>query len=191
MDWKSVGNVVAQSLPLVGSLLAGRAGEAVGSMVASVLGVEATPEAVSDIIEKDPHAIDELRAMEQQNQRELIKMHLEAETARLSEVNQTMRVEATSEHWPQYSWRPYWGFISGTAFIVLVCFVCFLAYDAIESKNPESLRMIPDLIGEMALLFSIPGAILGVTAWHRGKMKREQISGVSENSGLLAKIFNR
>jgi hypothetical protein len=32
--------------------------------------------------------------------------------------------------------------------------------------------MIPQLVGAFATLFAIPGAILGVTAWHRGKEKR-------------------
>jgi hypothetical protein len=83
-----------------------------------------------------------------------------------------MQAEASSERWPQYSWRPYWGFISGTAFGFVVVLCCILGYNAVIDKNTEALRMIPELVTAFATLFAIPGAILGVTAWHRGKAKR-------------------
>lgn len=87
-------------------------------------------------------------------------------------VNATMQAEAKSEHWPQYSWRPFWGFVSGIAFLVVVVFCCILGYKAIIKGEADALVMIPQLISSFAALFAIPGAILGVTAWHRGKQKR-------------------
>ena len=90
-------------------------------------------------------------------------------------VNQTMQAEANSEHWPQYSWRPFWGFVSGLAFGFVVALCCFLAYRAIIAGHPESLSMIPQLVSAFATLFAIPGAILGVSAWHRGAEKRERL----------------
>lgn len=86
-------------------------------------------------------------------------------------VNQTMQTEAKSEHWPQYSWRPYWGFISGTAFGFVVVLCCMLAWKGVVGEKPDALVMIPQLVSSFATLFAIPGAILGVTAWHRGKEK--------------------
>ena len=44
---------------------------------------------------------------------------------------------------------------------------------AISGENPDAITMIPQLVSTMTLLFSIPGAILGVSAWHRGQGKRE------------------
>jgi hypothetical protein len=87
-------------------------------------------------------------------------------------VNATMQVEAKSEHWPQWSWRPYWGFVSGTAFGCVCVLCCYLGYKAVMGGNSEALGMIPQLITAFAALFAIPGAILGVTAWHRGQEKR-------------------
>lgn len=87
-------------------------------------------------------------------------------------VNTTMQAEAKSEHWPQYSWRPFWGFISALAFLGVVVLSCVLGYEAVLGGKPEALIMIPQLVAAYATLFSIPGAILGVTAWHRGKQKR-------------------
>lgn len=91
-------------------------------------------------------------------------------------VNQTMQAESKSEHWPQYSWRPFWGFVSGLAFLFVVVLCCFLGYSAVIGKNPEALRMVPDLVTAFSTLFMIPGAILGVTAWHRGALKRDIVN---------------
>ena len=87
-------------------------------------------------------------------------------------VNQTMQAEAKSEHWPQYSWRPAWGFISAIAFGFVVGLCCYLGYKAGIGGDPTALLMVPQLVTAFATLFAIPGAILGVTAWHRGKQKR-------------------
>lgn len=100
---------------------------------------------------------------------------------RLRTVNSTMQVESESEHWPQYMWRPVWGFVSAAAFIVLVVFVCALAWKAITTKSPEAMAMIPNLISQFTMLFGIPGAILGVTAWHRGKEKRAKAGDHGRN----------
>lgn len=89
-------------------------------------------------------------------------------------VNETMQAEAKSEHWPQYSWRPFWGFVSGGAFLVVVVLCCWLAFKAVSGAKPDALTMIPQLVTSFTGLFAIPGAILGVSAWHRGKQKREQ-----------------
>jgi hypothetical protein len=87
-------------------------------------------------------------------------------------VNQTMQIESKSEHWPQYSWRPFWGFVSAVAFLAVCVFCCILGYRAVMGSDPTALATIPQLISSFATLFAIPGAILGVTAWHRGKEKR-------------------
>lgn len=93
-------------------------------------------------------------------------------------VNQTMQAEANSEHWPQYSWRPFWGFSSGIAFSFVVGLCCLLGWEAVAGGKPEALSMIPQLVSAFAALFAIPGAILGVSAWHRGAEKRERASNL-------------
>lgn len=89
-------------------------------------------------------------------------------------VNVTMQAESKSEQWPQYSWRPFWGFVSGLAFLIVVSFCCFLGYKAVIGGDTDALEMIPKLVTAFAALFTIAGAILGVTAWHRGLQKRNQ-----------------
>ena len=96
-------------------------------------------------------------------------------------VNATMVAEAQSEHWPQYSWRPFWGFISGFAFLLVVIMICVIIVIAVRNGKAEILGIIPAIISAFTALFAIPGAILGVSAWHRGKQKREQTAGDMDN----------
>lgn len=94
----------------------------------------------------------------------------------LATINETMRVEAKSEYWWVSGWRPFIGFITGISFFVAVCFVCFLTWQAIESKSQDAMQMIPQVIFNFTTLFGIPGAILGIASHHRGKKQREQSS---------------
>ncbi|MBU2510668.1 holin family protein [bacterium] len=87
---------------------------------------------------------------------------LREENKRIDAVNQTMRAESKSEKWPQYSWRPFNGFLFGiTLFSNYIIFPLF-------GKPTQS---IPEIV------FVMWGAVLGVTAWHRGVQKREESSG--------------
>jgi len=97
-------------------------------------------------------------------------------TQQMTIINQTMQAEAKSEHWAQWGWRPYWGFISGTAFLAVCIFVCYLGKAAILTKDPNAIAMIPMAVGSFTTLFAVPGAILGITAWGRNKLKSEQVS---------------
>jgi hypothetical protein len=81
------------------------------------------------------------------------------EIAALQAVNQTMQAESKSEHWMQWAWRPFVGFIFGITFVG-VYFVLPLA------------KIVPPEIPANAWLMI--GAVLGVASWHRGAQKREQ-----------------
>lgn len=97
-------------------------------------------------------------------------------TAQLAIINQTMQQESKSEHWPQWGWRPFWGFISALAFLVVCIFVCQLGKEAIAAKDANAIGMIPVVVGAFTTLFAVPGAILGITAWGRNKLK-EGVAG--------------
>jgi hypothetical protein len=99
---------------------------------------------------------------------------LEEETKRLESVNQTMRVEATSADPWQRRWRPFWGFLSAIQFNVCATGIIGIAGYAIYKRDVEMIRSLPDLVTALAMLFTIPGAILGVASWLRGKTQLEQ-----------------
>lgn len=111
----------------------------------------------------------ELRAFELQQEVELSRIAVE----QLDIINKTMQIEAQSEHWPQYSWRPFWGFVSGIAFLIVIIFCCYLAYIAIKEGSVQAINMISPLITSFVPLFGIAGAVLGISSWHRGKEKIE------------------
>jgi hypothetical protein len=174
MDWKALGKTLVDlGLPTLGGALGGPAGAAVGKILAhKVTGsANATPDEVALAFNKDQAALIEARNLERQHERDLFKLTVEAETKLVESVNETMRAEAAAEKWPQYSWRPYWGFVSATAFGACVVYILVLMHIAIIGKQMEALRAIPDLVTAMVLLFGIPGGILGVASWFRGKQK--------------------
>ena len=77
----------------------------------------------------------------------------------IESVNATMREEAKSEHWMQWSWRPTFGF---TACGILVNNYVLLPYFS-------KLGIVPIAIPSEVWLTVM--AVLGVAAWTRGQEK--------------------
>jgi len=163
MDLKEV---LSKAAPLLGLAVGGPGGAMIAGQVAKLFGAkEGDAEDLMNKINADPEATAKLWQFQLKHE-EIISRNIAA-------VNQTMQAESKSERWPQYCWRPFWGFISALAFLALVMLVCLLAYRAIVEGKVEAINMIPQLIFSMTSLFAVPGAILGVASWHRGKQKRE------------------
>lgn len=118
-----------------------------------------------------PEQLEKLKKFEFDYELELSKIALE----QLQIVNQTMQAESKSEHWPQYSWRPFWGFMSGLSFLGVTGFCCYLAYISIAKNSPTAMAMIPQLVTAFTPLFGIACTVLGVSSWHRGKEKIEKL----------------
>lgn len=197
MNWKDLGQTIADSAPLLGTLLGGPPGAAVGSLVAGAFGTKASPDELAEAIKRDPEAALKLRQIELDNKAELQRLTLAAETQRLAEdtkkiqsVNATMQSEAQSKWWFSAAWRPFWGVTSALAFMIIVVGIVYLTSVAIEAGDYNMLTIIPQIIMAMAALFAIPGAILGVSAWHRGQMQRVQAGEVKGN-GLIGALASR
>ncbi len=180
MKWSDVVGCIQLAAPTIGSLF-GPAGTAIGAgvgagikVVATALGVAPTQDAIAQAVATDPAAAEKLREFEIANATELQKLIITSETSVILSVNQTMQGEGKSEHWPQYSWRPFWGFSSGLAFLVVCILVCVLAWRAVVDKDAAALGNIPLIIGAFSSLFAIPGAILGIASWKRGNMQIEE-----------------
>lgn len=71
MNWSDVAKLAGKAAPLLGTALGGPAGGAVGAIVASALGVENTPEAVSVAVKNDPDAMVKLRQIELDHESQL------------------------------------------------------------------------------------------------------------------------
>jgi len=202
MDWKSLGQKAFElGLPTLGSFFLGPAGGMAGkglvSIVSGALGLdkaEPLPEEIFSAFQ-DPEKLLKAKEIDAQYKiriEELVLEHskLDIEKERLlvdkerlateeaikqiSEVNATMREETKSEHWMQWSWRPYIGFITGTSFGFTAWRLCDAIMKAIGDKDIAFITQLPVIIGALVALFSVPCAILGVSALGRNKLKLAQ-----------------
>ena len=167
-NWKGLVKTVA---PKIATVLGGpMAGLGVKALSNAILG---KPDGTEDELEialagATPEMLGKIKAADQAFELEMKKQDIEI----IGSVNDTMQVESKSDNWWTSGWRPYWGFVSGTAFLFVCILVCYLMYQAVINNRPEMMALIPPVITAFTTLFAIPGAILGVTAWHRGKMQR-------------------
>lgn len=172
MNWSDVGDIVKKVVgtgaPLLGSLFFGPAGGAVGKLVASVLGCDATPDAVSQAIQADPQAAAKIVEIETNAKVQLQQLAVQAEqnrliaeTAQIASVNSTMQKEDETR---KFSWRDYWGYVSGTAFAFVVAVVIFIVFMAVHTDHYELLANIPPVVGAFSVLFGIAAGVLGVQA---------------------------
>ena len=163
----SICDGIASIAPTVANLIVPGSGSLINTLMRSVTGDPPdTPMAqVAAKIQADPKLLLALQTKAMDHELKLKQV----EAANLATVNATMRSEAKSEHWPQYSWRPFNGFLYGIA-VVLIYFVL-----------PAMSRPVPPV---PQFIWMGWGAILGVATWHRGKAKRAAAG--DNNGGLLA-----
>lgn len=83
MDWKDIAGVVGKAAPIVGGILGGPAGAAVGGLVATALGTDSTPDAVSTALLADPQAAIKLKELETNSRVQLQQLAVTAEQNRL------------------------------------------------------------------------------------------------------------
>jgi hypothetical protein len=76
LNWKSIASVVGRSAPLLGTLLGGPAGAAVGGLVAAALGTGSDPDSIATCLAADPAAALKLAQYESDNRVKLQQMTL-------------------------------------------------------------------------------------------------------------------
>jgi hypothetical protein len=142
MDWGEVGKLIAPMAPTIGSVLGGlipfpggsMAGQVVGQMVASALGVDNTPEAVHSAIQADPAgAAAKISAAEAEATAkwpalaEMAKARFAANSSESDSINSTMRAELAAGQ-PWWHWRNLYGYSVGleataTSWVILYSLV--------------------------------------------------------------------
>lgn len=95
LEWSDIAETVAKIAPAAGGAMGGPAGAAVGSLLARVLGVDESPEAVRQAVQQNPEAAIKLREVEARIETSLIEGRAGVVTA-----------EAAGESWLQRNWRP-------------------------------------------------------------------------------------
>ena len=159
MDWLKT--IAPTAATLLGGPLAGMAVKFIADQIGipattadavttALTGLNETPEGRIKLAEIDAalrtHAIDsgiDLERLALQN---------------ASDVNKTMQAEASSEHWPSYSWRPFCGFIFGAMFLGTY-FVLPLLKIPVPTVPVEA--------------WAAMGSVLGIASWFRGKAQAD------------------
>lgn len=180
--WDSIKNTVSAAAPLLGGALGGPAGAMAGKLVANALGTSEDPEEIRAALQ-DPEAAAKLRAAEQEHQRELRRMVIEAETSRLGQVNETYRREIASED--AYVRRARPTFLYVIAFSVAVEVLIALVAVSVGS----SLTDLATLYQALAIPQGIAAGMCGVYLKKRSDDKA--IAAGKQPTGLLQGIVSR
>jgi hypothetical protein len=85
MDWKDVGAFVKKGAPLLGSVIGGPAGGAVGSIISWAFG-ESDPHMLLNKLESDPEALTKLKELELKHRERLEELSIEAAKIELQET---------------------------------------------------------------------------------------------------------
>ncbi|MDL4861435.1 3TM-type holin [Halomonas elongata] len=168
MDWSDVAETVGKIAPAAGGALYGPLGAAVGSVIADQLGVEQSPEAVSQAVNADPEAPAKLKAIEA----DLERAHITARTARLGSVNETMRAEVDSDSTLKAGWRGAVGWTFALSCLGVMASVVWAMFQPGSDKA--------ELINSALVIFGIMAAVLGIDINRVGK---ERLAARGVNSG--------
>jgi len=165
-------------IPTIATALGGPLAGIAAKFVTDKLGLstDTSPSAVTAVLSgMDPTALKEFSAQEFEFKTKLAELGYanlqaieEVNAKVVLAVNETMKTEATSEHWPTYSWRPFIGFSFGAYITSLWLLPLFHVTPVI---------MNPDIV--MAI-----GGILGVASYFRGKA---QADSAASNTNLSNK----
>ncbi|HDS1200805.1 TPA: hypothetical protein QD004_000052 [Shewanella algae] len=98
--WDKVKSLIGNAAPLIGSLLGGRYGEKVGSLIAGALGVEDKPEAIESALRAHPELLLELQKLEHEHRTQLTQLQMaELTEAANSEARRIADIQhAREEH---------------------------------------------------------------------------------------------
>lgn len=94
MNWSDIGSIVGRAAPIVGTLLGGPAGAAVGALVASALNVSNDPEAVNAALAGNPDALVRIQELQVNAGVQLEQLAVQIETTRIQAEGAQYAAEA-------------------------------------------------------------------------------------------------
>lgn len=154
MNWSDIGNMVGRAAPIVGTLLGGPAGAAVGALVASALNVPNDPDSVNVALAANPEALARVQELQINARVQLEQLAVTAESNRLQAEAVQYSAEAADRDsarklasaQPHDIIRPAITVILLLgALSILVCIFSGLGLDALQ--NPVAASTISLLIG--------------------------------------------
>ena len=174
MNWSDIAKNISAYAPALAGVLAATgvgapAAAAValaGKLVSVALGVPNTPDDVAQALATNPDAAVKLKQIEADHGEHLAAIAQQAQAAELAaQVSQLQTVNATMQTELKervFTWRDFWGFVSGGAFAFVVAVVGYLVWAAVWYTKPDMLAAIPAIVGAFSTLFGIAAVVLGV-----------------------------
>ena len=134
--WDTIKDLIGTSAPVLGSLIGGPVGGTVGSLIAQVLGVEDTPQAIEQALKNNPDALLKLKELElskhiadlkAENDKQLLQ--IEDKKLYLNDISNARDLQKTalvqednfSKRFTYYL-ATFWSFV-GASYIFLITFV--------------------------------------------------------------------
>lgn len=195
MDWSDVGKLIDKAAPLAANILTGNIPGAigsVGSLIASALGTEGSPDVVHRALVTDPMALAKVRDMELTHQRDMAALamqsaanELAADTARLGEVNATMRAEVAANDAYVRRWRPTFGYAMAFTWTATMVSIAWITV-AVPAQAPA---IIAALVNTSAM-WGVALAVLGI-AVHKRSQDKAIAAGATPQPGMLGAITRR
>ena len=154
MNWSDIGSIVGRAAPMVGTLLGGPAGAAVGALVASALNVPNDPESVNAVLAGNPDALVRVQELQTNARVQLQQLAVTAENNRLQAEGALFAAEAADRDsarqlaakQPNDIIRPAITIILLVgALSILVCIFTGVGLEALQ--NPVAASTISLLIG--------------------------------------------
>lgn len=154
MNWADIGNMVGRAAPIVGTLLGGPAGAAVGTLVASALNVPNDPDSVNVALAANPEALARVQELQINARVQLEQLAVTAESNRLQAEAAQYSAEAAdrdsarklASQQPNDMVRPILTFVmlGGSLFVVVAVLIGW-ATEAI--KDPVASLTIGMVLG--------------------------------------------
>lgn len=144
--WENIKSLLGKSAPLIGTLVGGPAGTAVGGLIANALGVENTPQAIEQELKANPEALIKLKKLESEERIELKRLALQTSEIALNErkANLADTQDARKQH--KDHWMP------STLTIVLAVMVSGMFGALFAFEPPKQYDQV---------IIMIAGAVLG------------------------------
>lgn len=188
IEWKDAIGEVAKYAPAVATALGGPGvgGIAAGAaqMVSGMLGIDNGP-ASFVAATKNPEMLAKLQQINNDHERELLSLRLQAEqaaaaekTKQMTEVNATIRAELGTEGWFKSGWRPAIGWVMALSFAVMSG---AMAYALIIDPS-----QLPSIMDGIITLIVAMGTVLGVNINARTTEKHLEQTGTKPMSFMDA-----